>query len=237
MLRFGLVGYGKWGKILKKTLDQLGKVVFISNTKKSYKIEKKINFCFVASSDDTHFKIVKYFLKKKIPVFCEKPLTRELSKCRELILFSKELKTPIFIDHIEYFKNKIIKIKKNNTIVRKKKSTDKIQDILWKLCYHDLYLLYDHLNKGNLIIKLLFISESKLKFKIINQKKTYIFYYDYNSFTKVHKINNTNFISKKNYLKIMISDVINKKIDFKLNNKQAVFCIKTILKIKSKIFK
>ena len=237
MKKFGLVGYGKWGRILKKNLEQFGKIIFISNSKKTFKLKKKIDICFIASSDNSHYRIVKYFLNKKIPVFCEKPLTRDLSKSSELILLSRKLKTTLFIDHIELFKEKIFKIKKNNTIERKKKSTEKIEDVLWKLCYHDLYLLYDHLNKGRLFVKLLFKSKTKIKFKITNQKKVYIFCYDYSSVKKVHKINKVSFTSKKNYLKIMISHVINQNINYSLNNKQAIFCIKTILKIKSKVFK
>ena len=236
MIKFGLVGIGKWGKILKKNLEEVGKIVFISNSKRSFKVKKKIDICFIASSDISHYKIVKYFLTKKIPVFCEKPLTRDLSKSRELIALSKRLNIPLFIDHIELLKKKKFKIKKVNTIERKKKSTDSIKDVLWKLCYHDIYLLYDHLNKGKLIVKFLFKSKTKVKFKIINQQKIYIFCYDLNSFKKVHRINETSFISKKNYLKIMISDVISQNIDYSLNNKQAIFCIKTILKINKKLF-
>ena len=87
MKKFGLVGYGKWGKILFKTISSIGKVLFISNTKRTYKNKKNIDHCFVATSDSTHYKIVKYFLKNKIPVFCEKPLSRNLKQSKELIKF------------------------------------------------------------------------------------------------------------------------------------------------------
>ena len=40
MKKFGLVGYGKWGKILFKTISSIGKVLFISNTKRTYKTKK-----------------------------------------------------------------------------------------------------------------------------------------------------------------------------------------------------
>ena len=40
MKKFGLVGYGKWGKILFKTISSIGKVLFISNTKRTYKNKK-----------------------------------------------------------------------------------------------------------------------------------------------------------------------------------------------------
>jgi len=143
MLKTGLIGNGHWSKILQKTLSELSEIVFISNTKKSYKNSFFIDYCFIASSDSSHFKIAKYFLEKKIPVFCEKPLSRNTKECKELIKLSKKKKTTIFIDHIENFKKKKLILKKNNFIVRTRKSNTDINEILWKLCYHDLYLLYE----------------------------------------------------------------------------------------------
>lgn len=235
-MKFGLVGYGKWGKILEKSLLDFGDLVFISNTKKTYKINKKIDFCFVATDDHNHYKVVKYFLKKKIPVFCEKPLCRNISQSKELILLSKKLKTPLFIDHVEMFKKKSFIVKKINIIERKKKTNDNIKDVLWKLCYHDLYLLYNYINTKKIIVKLLNKSKTQIKFKIINKNKDYIFMYDLNYPKRIHRINQTSFISKKNYLKKMISDVIRHKVNYIKNNKQAIFCIKTIIKINNKIF-
>ena len=126
MKKFGLVGYGKWGKILFKTISSIGKVLFISNTKRTYKNKKNIDHCFVATSDSTHYKIVKYFLKNKIPVFFEKPLSRNLKQSKELIKLSKKFKTKLYINHIELLKKKI-KIYKSNIITRKKISLDKIR--------------------------------------------------------------------------------------------------------------
>ena len=60
MTSFGLVGYGKWGKILSKSISLVGNLVFISNTKKTYKNNKKIDWCLIATNDVSHYKIVKY---------------------------------------------------------------------------------------------------------------------------------------------------------------------------------
>jgi len=241
MLKVGIVGDGKWGKIIKKTLSEFSKVVFVSNTKKTYRTKKEIDYCFIASSDSSHFKIAKYFLKKKIPVFCEKPLSRNFLECQMLVNLTKKKETPIFINHIECFKKKIIQIKKINFIVRTKKSEKKInniKEILWKLCYHDLYLLYNHLKKKKLKIKLIYKNKSQIMFEIKSSEKSFNFFYDNNSEQKKHYLNRTNFISKKNYLKKMITDLLYKKnIDIKENNRQALFCVKTILLIEKIIFK
>ena len=96
MLKTGLVGNGHWGKILQKSLSELSEIIFISNTKKSYKNSFFIDYCFIASSDSSHFKIAKYFIEKRIPVFCEKPLSRNLEECKKLIKLSKEKKNNYF---------------------------------------------------------------------------------------------------------------------------------------------
>ena len=112
MHNFGLVGYGKWGKVLSESLNLVGKLIFISNTKKTYKNQKKIDYCFIATPDNTHFRIVKYFFKKNIPIFCEKPLSRNFLESKKLIKLSKKNKTQLFINHIELFKKKKLKLKK-----------------------------------------------------------------------------------------------------------------------------
>jgi len=238
MLKTGLIGNGRWGKILQKTLSDLSEIIFVSNTKKSYKNSFFIDYCFIATSDSSHFKIAKYFLKKKISVFCEKPLSRNFEECKKLIKLSRKQKTTIFIDHIENFKKKNLIIKKNNFIVRTRKSNIDIKEVLWKLCYHDLYLLYDLLKKKKLKIKIIYKNKFQIMFEIKSGEKTFNFFYDNNSVKKEHHINQTNFVSKKNYLKKMISCLLYKKnVNIKENNNQALFCVKTILLIEKIIFK
>jgi len=238
MLKTGLVGNGHWGKILQKSLSELSEIIFISNTKKSYKNSFFIDYCFIASSDSSHFKIAKYFIEKRIPVFCEKPLSRNLEECKKLIKLSKEKKTTIFIDHIENYKKKKLIIKKNNFIVRTRKSNIDIKEVLWKLCYHDLYLLYNYFQKKKLKIKLIYKTKFQIRFVINCHKKNFNFFYDNNCVKKEHYINQTSFVSKKNYLKKMISSLLyEKNQNINENNNQALFCVKTILLIEKTIFK
>lgn len=238
MVRIGLVGTGHWGKILKKNLETFSKIIFCSNTKKTYKNKKKIDHCIVASNDRSHYKICNYFIKKKVPVFCEKPLTRNLEKCKRLIKFAKKNNTRLYVDHIELYKNKKIFLKKKNYIYRSKKSSTPLKDVLWKLCYHDLYLLYNFLKNKKIKVELISKCERKLVFKIIAGSKIFIFCYDLSNDKKKHYINNTSYSTKKNFVKKMLFSVINKhnKLNYEENHKQALFCVKTILLIQKKIF-
>ena len=102
MKRFALIGSGN---IACKHAGNLRKLrclpVFLcsSGTKKSmtfrknYEFEnftscytdiKDIDFVVVATPSPTHFEIVKHFIAKKIPVFCEKPLVTNRQDAMEL---------------------------------------------------------------------------------------------------------------------------------------------------------
>ena len=55
----GLIGNGKWGKILKKKIKIHSKLTFIANSKSKYlKKLNKVKWIFIATPDATHYKIV-----------------------------------------------------------------------------------------------------------------------------------------------------------------------------------
>ena len=72
----GLIGTGYWGKILKSKLERISTLHFSYNSKEDYKsMLHLVDWVFIATPDKTHFQIVKKIIKKKINIFCEKPLT------------------------------------------------------------------------------------------------------------------------------------------------------------------
>ena len=65
-IKIGIYGKGYWGKILHQNLIKISKIKFIANsrTSKDYQI-KDLDWCVVATPDNTHYKLVKKILKKK----------------------------------------------------------------------------------------------------------------------------------------------------------------------------
>ena len=59
--------------------------------------------------------------------------------------------------------------------------------------------------------------------------------YNLNSERRIHKINSTNFITKKDILSKMIKDVLNEKVDFEDNKNKSLFANKLIDKVIKKI--
>ena len=232
----GLVGKGKWGKILQKKIQTNSNLIFTANSKSKYfsKISQ-LDWIFIATPDATHYKIVNKCLDKKINVFCEKPLTKTYIQSLKLFKKAKKNKVKLYVDQIQCFLNKKVRLNKNNYITRQKKGYGNAKNLLFRFAYHDFYFLYDNLkNKKIKNIKIINI-KGNLKFKINFEKISILFHYNLNSEKRIHKINSTNLITKKDILSKMIKDVLNEKVDFEDNKNRSLFANKLIDKIIKKI--
>lgn len=234
--KVGIIGYGKWAKKVIPIINKICKIHFISNTKNSYKLQDhNVDWVFVLSNNESHYKIVKYFLSKKINVFCEKPLTESLTQSKKLIDYSNKKKTKLFISEVELFKNK--KIPKSRRFKIRREKFEKIEKfsspIIYRLAYHDFYLLFETL-KREIIRKISYKNQNKqISIKINTDKTEYNFNYNLNIKKQSHFINNINFNNfSGNPFKKMIKNVLSNKVNFKSNNTRAIFCNYLISKIK-----
>ena len=234
ILKIGVIGRGIWGQKIIKVLKKNFKIQFVIGKDTNYKeIKKKIDWVFVLTTNNTHYKICKYFLNSGINVFCEKPLTTSLKEANELYYLSKKNKVNLYVDDIEIFKNKKLKIKKNNKILRKKFSSGRNYSLFERLCYHDLYLIYKYV-KNKKIKKIKFFKSSDLLFKINFNNLIFNFEYSIKTKEKIHKINNSNFLKfKDNPMQKMIINLIQNK-KFSENKKRSLFALKVVSLLKFK---
>ena len=73
MIKVGLIGYGKWGKILKSKLDKFCDVKFVCRSKDNYLseiISNDLDWVIIATPNHTHYQIVKSCLWFGKNVFC-----------------------------------------------------------------------------------------------------------------------------------------------------------------------
>tara|TARA_B110000285_G_scaffold228566_1_gene291748 strand:+ start:2743 stop:3459 length:717 start_codon:yes stop_codon:yes gene_type:complete len=232
----GLVGKGKWGKILQKKISKVSKLSFTANSKSEYlnKLDK-LDWLFIATPDATHYSIVNKCIKKKVNIFCEKPLTKTYNQSFKLFQKAKKNNVLLYVDEVQSFLNKKIKLKKYNYIIRQKQGSGKPKDLLFRFAYHDFYFLYERLKKYKISnIKVINIKNS-LEFKINFGNKTFFFYYNLNSEKRVHSFNATSLITKRDILSKMVKDVLNKRVDFENNKNKSLFANKLIDKIIKKI--
>lgn len=132
-IKFGLIGFGRFGKKyfknLKKSVNlDLKYIVKKQNlTIKGYKIFTDLNKAIkintdgviIATPPETHFNLCKFFLEKKKSIILEKPAVSNLNELKKLMKIKKtnlpllvnhsDLYNPIFKELLK-FKNKIGKI-------------------------------------------------------------------------------------------------------------------------------
>ena len=228
-------GEGKWGKIFLSKLKKEVQIKKVFRSKDNFKKAslENIDWIFILTSTNKHYEICNYFVGKCKNIFCEKPLTSSYNSSKKLLKKVKKKKTNLYVSDIENFKNKKIIIKKENLILRKKLTNDK-KDILSRYAYHDLYILSNFINlKKFKKLKLINNSIGNLEYSFWINNNFFKFNYSFNSKKKVHKINNKNFLRfKKDPLDEMIKKIVYEKIDFKMNNQNALLVIFILDKLK-----
>jgi len=224
----GIIGRGKWGKKVISKLKQINKPLFVygRDFNKEYINLHNLNWVFILSSNSSHYKLTKFFLKKKINVFCEKPLCINFKKSLELYNLAKKNNVILYVDDIEIYKKKKIKIYKENHIIRKKKDKGTNNSLINRLLYHDLYLIYEKI-KNKKILNISIANKNDLNVKIIFNKCKFNFTYSIKSEEKIHKINKTNFLKfKHDPLVLMLNQILTGKANFKKNIERSIFANK-----------
>ncbi len=120
-----LIGAGRWGKNIITTLKQIEgvggarlKYIVARNSesleqyKNDYEVEtdykkllekKDIDVVIIATPPSTHKDISLPFIRAKIPVFIEKPLTANLEEAEAILKESKEQGGLVFVGHIHLY--------------------------------------------------------------------------------------------------------------------------------------
>ena len=236
----GIIGNGKWAKVIIPKIAKFANIKFIANTKTGYKKFKldNISWVFVLTNNKSHEKIVKYFLKKKKNIFCEKPLTNHFLTSVKLFELSKKKNVKLYVNDVEIFKKKKIPIKQTNIILRKKKSKIIKESLLHRLAYHDFYLIRKYINFDTLEVNQYKENKRKLLIDILSNDRTFKFIYDINSNVKKHEINKVNMMKySKDPLEMMIKHILfTKNSSFNRNFYNSLFSSKLISKINKKFY-
>lgn len=229
MIDTGLIGCGKWGKIIAPKLAKVSnlKAIYTSKDKYLAKIHE-LDWAVIATPDHTHYQIVESCAKAGVNVFCEKPLALTLRAGHALIELCQENNVKLYVSDVENYKRLKVKFSERNKIVRKKSGGGKVSGILRRLAYHDFYLIYRYV-AGREITKVeVFEAESILDFAIVFDDLEFRFKYDLNADQRCHWVNETNFLQDQDVLEQMFCTVFEGKPSYEENQKQSLFCLKTI---------
>lgn len=200
-LTFGLVGLGPMGKNYLKTIQNLhhAEIKYIcSKTSQTltefssdyikftdYKKlgEYKLDGVIIATPASTHFEIAKFFLKKKIPLLIEKPVTINYEQALKLFNIQKESNTPVLVGHTILYYPAYIKLKKlvskigqiqEIEFIGKNNSPRKDTSVLYDWGSHALAVFMDILSDIPIHIKI--INTSKNNQELFDEIKAYLFF-------------------------------------------------------------
>ncbi len=135
-LNIALVGIGRFGKkyyknILKDKRYNLNSIFRKKNFKKKIfqKLSdrniksNKIASAVIVTPVETHYRISKFFIKRKIPIILEKPAAKNPKEIKSLIKLSKKNNTSVIVNYSDLFNENF------NFLISKKKLIGKIKYI------------------------------------------------------------------------------------------------------------
>jgi hypothetical protein len=238
MTKVGLIGYGKWGKILHSKLQIISDVKFVCTSTDNYQSKlKDVDWVFVATPDDTHYDIVKKCLNEGKNVFCEKPLTPTQEQSKKLYELAEYKNVKLYVDDIQNYRDHDFEILEHNFLERKKSGGGVIKNILYRLTYHDIYTLYEYIKNSEIEDVRVIDNKNKLHFDVKFNDINIEFLYDLNSDEVEHHINGYNFRGEDDILTKMLTGVLNSDVDFDYNKKISLFTNNFIDLLNDALFK
>jgi len=130
LINCALVGFGKWGKIIYKSIQKnnflnlkyvcynktINKQIIDNNiiiTNDINEIEfSKIDLVFISADPNLNYTLSKFFLIKEKNVFVEKPLATKMSQVKEILNLSRQSKLILHVNYIHIYNNNFIKFAK-----------------------------------------------------------------------------------------------------------------------------
>ncbi len=113
--RLALIGAGRWGKNILKTLESFPECEIAYIETKDYRtlIDKiDIDAVVVATPGATHAEVALPFITRGLPVFIEKPFTTSLADAKQLQKAAEESGSIIFVGHVHLYNPPYLAIKK-----------------------------------------------------------------------------------------------------------------------------
>tara|TARA_Y100001973_G_C5202802_1_gene339114 strand:- start:1045 stop:1698 length:654 start_codon:yes stop_codon:yes gene_type:complete len=212
-MQVGLLGYGYWGKILLSKLEKLDdvEVMWVYTSQDEWWANViDLDWVFIATPNDIHYKQAKHFIEQGVNVFCEKPLTPTYKQSKELFDLSKKHNVKLYVSDVFNYRRERNDIK--NLTEPIEVTWNKISNnTLYDLMYHDLYLLWPYW---------LYSKDIKFNYGQLDNR--------------THKINDIDFTTLKSS-NDALSDMLNKVLygepNYSYNMQIALYCNKIIEKL------
>ena len=97
-LAIGLVGLGRWGMNIKRTLEELGARVIV--VAEGEPIPESLDGVCIATPSSTHEAVALPYIERGIPTFIEKPVATSSDSVRRIEEAAMRTNAPVFAGHI-----------------------------------------------------------------------------------------------------------------------------------------
>lgn len=99
VLRLGLVGRGRWGSNIERTLRSLPDVQ-VAVISRGEHPPADIDAVLIVTPGATHADVARSYIERGLPTFIEKPMTTSIEDARQLSEAAQRSGAPIFVGHI-----------------------------------------------------------------------------------------------------------------------------------------
>jgi predicted dehydrogenase len=101
-MRLGLIGRGRWGQIIARTLDGLRDITVVPIIRGEAQ-PRDIDGVIVATQSVTHAEVALPYIEAGLPVFIEKPLTTSVADAARIADAAQKSGAPVFVGHIHLY--------------------------------------------------------------------------------------------------------------------------------------
>lgn len=247
-MKIGIVGYGKFGKLLGKRAKELGhEIEWVVTSKDDYTLQntENIDWVLIASPNEFHYEQAKYFLQFT-NVFLEKPGALSLNALAVLYAIADANKKRLYVDDV-YAYESLVDDKPTKFVYSKWGGLH--GNIIDRIAYHHFYLMdTESLFMSGVKIKIQTNTEFRKTFDIIipqfyglNKSIDVIFSFDYDfgslSGEKYHNIIKENRTGKDAITEMLEAAFSQTKKIYQDNRKRTYQATKISDWVKKKLFK
>ena len=229
MVKVGLIGKGRWGKVIEKTINELSLSDDFFNI--NFVEPEQADWVIISTPNDLHYEQVMMWLSAGKNVFCEKPLTLSYESAIQLFEFADVMNCKLYVDDVFSWRDDYPIYDDMNYFVWTKPEQKDV-NFVDRLAYHHFMMWV-----GDTDFDIKSIEGESNDFKVVLEDgRTAMFKYGLSD-EPMHFVNETDLM---NYggepLKTLFSFLFSNAGDYELNRKMSLNAIRLSEKVKEVVY-
>lgn len=243
MIKIGIIGGGYWGGKIEEKITALSqdhdlRLLFVAGRADDYLAMSRqhhIDWAVVTTPTESHRLIAADLLADNRNVFCTKPLTSSLEDSQYLVEIAEQCGSLLYIDDVFTYHAGFSRVRELSEEDRihifwnkwNGKEFSSVEDALFRLCYHDLYLIEELIAGQKPVLKEYNIAAGSFRLNAIYGEKEVAVEYSVNtSLPEAHRINNIDFTHRpgdRDALQQMLLTALTSQFNQQRNNDRGLW--------------